>query len=264
MIITGIDILSDISSRPRFEILQLLQKGPLKASEIAKKANSSIQALSRHLERLLNSGLVEKTKDAKYQLSSIAKISLAQIPFFEFLSKNNEYFVTHDFTGVPEHLISRMGELSNCRLEPDFMKSMQMAREFCINAKQFMYGATCAMPEELFDILFQKEIDFKWHHAIGTNTIVAKGFSKYPARVQCLKKFSSKNGKEKFVKKVPLVCGISENGCQLMFANKELGQIDAKGGAFFGTDKKSIQWCKELVDYYWNMPEIKDFTLKEK
>lgn len=260
---TGIDILNNISSGPRLQILKILQEKNLKASSIANETKSSIQALSRHLDTLAESKLIEKNSEGEYQLSSIGKIALSQIPFFEFLSKNKDYFEEHDFTGIPEHLVSRIGDLSNCKLEPDFMKSIQTAREFCINAKKFLYSATCTLPMELFDIFLEKEKDFQWKNVYGSNTVVAKGFSKYPSRKKFLKSFDKFVIEEKIVKHIPIIAVISENRCQLLFANKKLGQIDGKGGAFFGEDEKAIKWCKELVDYYWNKPAIQNFTLKE-
>jgi len=260
---TSIDILSDISSGPRLQILHSLKGNSLKAIEISKKTNSSIQALSRHIDKLVESKLIEKTPDGKYKISTIGKIALSQIPFFEFLSKNKEYFETHDFTGIPDHLISRIGELANCKLEPDFMKSLQRARQFCIDAEKFIFAATCTMPMEIYDILLEKRKDFQWINICGTNTIVAKGFSEYKARKEFLKKHDQKLLQEKIVKRIPIVCGVSEKGCQLLFSNKESGQIDGKG-VFFGTDEKSLQWCRDLFDYYYSMSEIHDFKLIEK
>ena len=119
------------------------------------------------------------------------------------------------------------------------------------------------MPLTLFDVILEKNTNFQWKNAYGTNTIVVKGFSKYPARKKCMEKWGSKQFAEKIVQKIPIIVAVSENECQLIFANRESGQIDGREGIFFGKDKKSIQWCKELVDYYWIMPEIQDFVLKE-
>jgi len=260
---TAINLLSDISSGPRLHILLSIEENPLKASEIAKKNNSSIQALSRHLDKLVESKLVERSSDGKYLISTIGKIALSQIPFFEFLSKNKEYFETHDFTGIPYHLISRIGELVNCKLESNFMKSLQGAREFCKDAEQFILAATCTMPMELYDILLEKNKDFRWINLCGKNTIVAKGFSEYEPRKKFLKKCDPSLIQEKIIERIPIVCGVSEKGCQLLFANKEHGQIDGKG-VFFGQDEKSIKWCKDLFEYYSSMPEIHGFKLIEK
>ena len=259
----GIDLLSEIASVPRLEILKLLSQKEQKANQIAKALKSSIQATSRHLDRLVESKLIEKTNNGKYQVSTIGTVTLQQVPFFEFLERHKKYFQTHDFTGIPDHLISRIGELEGCRLEEDFMGSIQTAREFCINAKKFLYSVTCTLPKEVFDILLEKEKNFQWHNAYGTNTIVAKGFSNYPSRKKFLESFNSKQVEEKIIENIPIVAVVSENGCQLLFAGRELGQFDGKGGAFFGEDKKSIQWCKDLIDYYWEMPEIQNFTLRE-
>lgn len=258
-----IDLLSALASEPRLEILQMLKDSNLKSAQIAKELSISLQALTRHIDKLIDSKMIEKTTDGRFQLSSIAKVSLIQMPFFEFLSKNHKYFSTHDFTGIPPHLVARIGELVECKMEPDFMKSIQLAKEFCNNAKKFLYGVTCTLPMEIFDMFLEKDNSFQWKNAYGTNTIIAKGFSEYPARKKCIKTFSKERFHEKIVKNIPIVCAITENGSQLLFANKELGQVDGVGGVFFGSDEKSIQWCRELIDYYWSAPEIKGFSLKE-
>jgi len=259
----GLNLLSDIASGPRLEILQILETSELKTSQIAKKMNTSIQALTRHIEKLIESKLVEKTPDGTYKLTSIAKVVLSQIPFFEFLDNHKEYFTTHDFIGIPDHLMVRMGELVDCDLEENVMEGMQRARDFCENAKESLQGATFTVPLEFFDAMIpnlKQGVHIK--NTFGKNTIVSKGFSKYPARNEYLTYTNSGQVIEKIVEHIPLVVAITENECQLIFANKDLGYPDGKS-IFFSKDPKFKKWCQELVDYYWNLPEVKDFVLIE-
>ena len=258
----GIDLLSEIASVPRLEILKLLSQKEQKANQIAKALKSSIQATSRHLDRLVESKLIEKTNNGKYQVSTIGTVTLQQVPFFEFLERHKKYFQTHDFTGIPDHLISRIGELKGCRLEEDFMKSIQMARDHCSNAKRFLYGVSFSSPVDLYDIVLnnlKKGLEFNMTY--GTNSIFSKGFSEYSARREC-RNFNSKKFQEWVVKVVPFSVGISEKHCHFLFANKELGYIDGQG-VFFGGDKKSIRWCRDLIEYYWKMPKVQNFKLIE-
>ena len=95
----------------------------------------------------------------------------------------------------------------------------------------------------------------------GENSVFPKGFSEYPARQKCLK-FNSDLFQEIVVRSVPLVAGISEKHCHLLFANKELGHIDSHG-IFFGNDEKSINWCRDLIEYYWKIPSTQNHTFCE-
>ena len=246
------------------EILQLLSFSNLKASEIAKKSNASIQAISRHIDRLHNVRLIEKTEYGTYKLTTVGNVILQQYPFFEFLEKFKGYFETHDFSGVPDHLIARLGDLKNCELETNTMKALQKARDWAANMKEWEKGVTFTIPLEYFDEVLDSVKNGAIQKIVyGKNSIVPKGFSDYPARKKWLEYKKSGQVQEKIVKSVPLVAGVSENEAHLIFANKQIGFPDCKS-VFFSKDPKFMKWCEDLVEYYWSLPEVKNFKLIEK
>jgi predicted transcriptional regulator len=258
-----IDLLSEFSSGPRLEMLKILENSDLKPSQIAKKMGMSIQALTRHIDRLTESKLAEKTPKGEYRLTPLAKASLSQLPFFAFLDKHHEYFSTHDFSGIPDNFISRIGELENCELERNLMKSMQQGRDYCINAKKFLNGVMCMIPLEFFDVILENlKQGCKVKLLFGKNSVVPKGFSKHPSRIEYLKYKKSGQVEEKIIENVPIIVSTTENESQMIFANKDLGFPDTKG-VFFSKDPKFSKWCQDLIDYYWSLPEVINFVLKE-
>jgi len=257
------DLISSLASGPRLEILQMLNSSELKSSQIAKNMQSSIQAITRHLDKLSESKLIEKTIDGTYQLTPIANVLMLQIPLFEFLENHKEFFSSHDFTGIPLHLISRLGDLVNCEIENDVMKSMQRARDVCANGRNSLFGATFTVPLEFYDTILENlEQGGYCKMVYGKNTIVPKGFSEYLPRKKYLDFSKSSQVEEKIVEHIPVSVAVTENECHILFAHKELGIPDCKG-VFFSKDPKFMQWCKDLFDYYWSMPAVENYALKE-
>lgn len=260
---SGADLISELASENRVKVLQLLSKSALKTSEIAKNLDTSIQAITRHTDRLHNSKLIQKDAAGRYLLTTIGKALLLQYPFFEFLSKYENYFEEHDFTGVPDHLLVRLGDLINCELETNTMKALQRARDWAANMKKWVMGVTTTMPLEYFDVVDKSLKNGATHKLVyGKNSVVPKGFYEHPGRKKWEKYIQSGQIQEKFIEYVPLVVGVSENEAHLLFANTNLGYPDNKS-IFFSKDKKFRKWCEDLVDYYWNLPEVKNIKLTE-
>lgn len=260
---SGAELISELASENRVKVLQLLSKSPLKTSEIAKNLDTSIQAITRHTDRLHNSKLIQKDVTGRYRLTTIGKALLLQYPFFEFLSKYEKYFEEHDFTGIPDHLLVRLGDLVNCELETNTMKALQRARDWAANMKKWVKGITYTIPLEYFDVVEDSMKKGATHQIVfGKNSVVPKGYYEHPGRKKWEKYIANGQIQEKIVENVPLVAGVSENEAHLLFANSDLGYPDTKA-IFFSKDEKFRKWCEDLVDYYWNLPEIKNIRLTE-
>lgn len=261
---SGTELISELSSQQRVEILKLLSSSHLKASEIAKNLDMSIQAISRHIDRLHNVRLIEKSEIGTYRLTTIGNVVLQQYPFFGFLEKFKDHFETHDFSGIPENLIARLGDLRNCELETNTMKGLQRARDWAAAMKKWGKGVTFTIPLEYFDEVFNSVQNGATQKIVyGKNSIVPKGFSEHPARKKWLEYKKTNQVQEKIVEFVPLVAGVTENEAHLIFANKDLGYPDCKS-IFFSKDPKFMKWCEDLIEYYWSLSEVKNFKLIEK
>ncbi len=98
------------------EILHILSKAPLTNSEISKVAGITPAAVSDHMRRLVDDGLVEKT-GKKFTLTLKGLITLHTSEIIEStlstIEKDKEFWEEHDLTAIPPHLLLRLGELGN-------------------------------------------------------------------------------------------------------------------------------------------------------
>ncbi len=110
------DLLFEISSEERTKILLLLQKDHLRLSAIAKKEDSTVTEVSRHLQRLSDTMLIQKDADGLYYLTKYGELTLSMLDGLNFISAKKQYFLEHDAFVLPREFIHRLGELSVCTL----------------------------------------------------------------------------------------------------------------------------------------------------
>jgi predicted transcriptional regulator len=72
-----------------------------------------VQEIHRHVNRLLEAGLIQKNSANSYSLTAFGVAMLTQIPTLDFLAKNKSYFSAHDFGRLPLKFIQRLGSLAD-------------------------------------------------------------------------------------------------------------------------------------------------------
>jgi predicted transcriptional regulator len=107
-----VKLLFDISSTDRLTLLFAIIKGNLRLTQLAEKISATIQETSRHLGRLTDAKLIEKNSDGSYTVTSYGRLVLILLSSYNFLSKNKDYFLSHDMSFLPQEFIERIGELS--------------------------------------------------------------------------------------------------------------------------------------------------------
>lgn len=259
-----LNIFSAISNPTRLEILLKLQQDSMKLGNIAQGMKMTIQAIQKHIDKLAKSGLIEKDMEGVFSVTPIGKITLEQIPSFQFLSKNRKYFDNHTFEGIPQSLSLRIGDLYNSEFIGDQMKAWQHNREMCLTNEEYLDSATITIPLEFFDItkLTLKQ-GVKYRIIFGKNSFVPKGYYEYPERKCWDEAIKKGQVKEKYIEHMPITTVITEKESLLVFSNKHLGEPDTIG-EFTGNDSVFKKWCGDLFEYYWNeVPSVKPFKLKE-
>lgn len=103
--------LFEIASDLRLRILALVAERPLKHAEIARRLAMTGSEATRHLNRLSAAGLLEKTPQGGYALTTLATTLRAGLPFFEFLTRHRAFLATHDALVVGSTFVERLGEL---------------------------------------------------------------------------------------------------------------------------------------------------------
>src|SRR5215831_15160638 len=107
-----VKLLFDISSSDRLTLLFAIRKENLRLTQLAEKIGATIQETSRHLGRLTDAKLIEKNTDGSYNVTSYGRLVLILLSSYNFLSKNKDYFLSHDISFLPQEFVERIGELS--------------------------------------------------------------------------------------------------------------------------------------------------------
>lgn len=109
-------LLFELSHPVRYEIMQTIAEKPQRLTKIGEKVDANNPEVSRHLDRLRKSSLVEKDKDGFYYMTSFGKIIMSILPFLSFVTSHPDYFLDHDLSLLPTSFKMRLGELESCDL----------------------------------------------------------------------------------------------------------------------------------------------------
>ncbi len=107
-------MLDVVASERRREILSLLKGRPRSLKEISRSLSLSPPVALKHLRKLEEAGLVERT-DEGFEITHLGELFLLAIDrfmkFVEFFSRDPEFWSRHDLSGIPEDLRLRLPEL---------------------------------------------------------------------------------------------------------------------------------------------------------
>ena len=106
------DLLFEFSNEERLKILFELEKGPKNLTSIAKDLDFTSQGTSRNIARLVETSIIRRNPDGEYELTPYGSVSLKLLSSYEFLSRNRQYFLSHDVSVLPYQFINRIGELN--------------------------------------------------------------------------------------------------------------------------------------------------------
>jgi len=132
------DLYFELSNEDRLSILNLLKEKPEKLTRISTKIQITNQQCIRHLNRLVESGLVTKTIENLYRLTPYGNISLMLNHGFSFIAQNRDYFQTHTLKKLPDWFVLRIGDLRDSWLTPDVMVSIGEFESILRNADVFI------------------------------------------------------------------------------------------------------------------------------
>ncbi|MDV0447620.1 hypothetical protein MsAg5_15290 [Methanosarcinaceae archaeon Ag5] len=106
-------------SDKRKNLLLLLLEGPQTSDEIKDKLNVNWGAMIPQIKKLEEWDLIT-SKDRVYYLTdmgrAIANNSKRLLNILCVYEHNHKYLATHDLSGIPPHLLDRIGEVGPCKL----------------------------------------------------------------------------------------------------------------------------------------------------
>lgn len=253
------ELFMELASDTRRDILQKLYESDLKLSKIASELGFSLQETHRNITRLSRLGLVEKSTDNSFAISSFGKIIFNQLAPFDFLLGNENFFKKHSTEDLPRKFIERLGELRDstlvCGVGPVFERWKKIAKE----AKSFINLVTNQYPHDVATIIISRAAEgVKFSYIFAQNTEVPKIRDEILKKSGWTRLVSDGTVKRRMLETVKVCTTITEKEACIFFPDLT-GQTDLMS-SFFSKDERFLEWCNDYFQYQWQRSNSFDDT----
>lgn len=136
------DVFFEISHKSRYEILQMLLTARAKHSDIEKKLNLKGAEVSRHLKRLQNLKLIDKTANGDYEISTFGRIICSVVPKIEHCVPFVDFINSHNFSQIYSDQIIRLLTIPQVELKESTMENIGLWVDLINKAEKFVYCST--------------------------------------------------------------------------------------------------------------------------
>ena len=244
-------------------ILVSLREGKKSLSELRDELEVSSTTAIHALRELEKDGLVFQEEDRCYALTKIGGIIALKVTDFisaiDVLKKHEDFWREHDLSGIPDHLLAKIGDLSNSILIADtptdvfkshttFLRILETANEVR-GIYPFFHLEYLKIIEELVK---RKRIDVE---LIVTNevldNIVGVGETE-----EAFKKFLHEPNFALFAMDVDIKIALTLTDSVFylgLFAGN--GTYDYNR-ALMSDDEKTLSWGRELHEHYRQLSEV--------
>jgi predicted transcriptional regulator len=243
-----------ICSELRRKIFVALMDGKRGLSELRKTLEVSSTTAIHALRDLEKNKLIFEDEKRNYGLTKIGEIMALKIVDFvdavEVLQKHEEFWLTHDLSGIPPHLMERVGWLKDSAIieapATDIFKVHSTYIDMVSKAKEIKGISPIFVPE--FPFIYET---LAIENKMPIQLVVTEEVLNKIKREMLEKIFSNKNSKlELFVMKedIKVALTITDYFISLGFFNFD-GTYDWNKD-LIGYDKVAIDWGKELFEWY--------------
>ena len=232
-------LLYELSSESRLNILRELLEKNRTMTGLAGKLHLTTTEASRQLQRLSDALLAQKQPDGMYSITNYGRLVLHLCSHLDFVSRHNEYFLTHDVWGLPAPFLSRLGELSGSNLRMDILENINAVERMAREAQEYIWKGGVEQPLNIDSILLE---------------LVPKGVK---GRFLVLERFLPREplppevarGIEyRIIDRFPVSFLMTEQEAGVSFPHVG-GRADYAG--FIGKDPVFLHWVRDLFLYYW-------------
>lgn len=120
-------------SEKRKNLLLLLKEGPKSSEDIKNVFDFPWKSMIPQIKKLVELGLVIQT-EGMYSLSEMGTVIATNMQFLlntlKIYDDNREFWSEHDLSSIPFHLLTRIGELGQCRvLKPDLSQIFKVQED---------------------------------------------------------------------------------------------------------------------------------------
>ena len=162
-----------MTSGVRFKVLLSLSEGPKTLGEIYETVGSTKSTISHALGDLIEEGLITQDPSTKrYSLTNLGYLVFLQIrnltEALEVIQEFQDFWLTHDLSGIPEELLIRIGDLRGSRLHattPEYIKPPHETYMEMIRTSRWIRGVSPVLfsdyPREFLNMAFIGDADIE-------------------------------------------------------------------------------------------------------
>ena len=254
------DLLFEVSNESRYEILVLLQVKAMRITDISGELDLTSPETRRHVSRLGEVDLIQRDVEGFYHLTPYGEMALLLFQEFIFLSDNREYFKTHSTSNVPTGFVKKIGELNSSVSLGNAMDFLRYTENLFKESKEYVWMLVDQFPlnslstiVETIDRGVEIRIIEPTERALDPDLNAMT--SEETQALNRTRRTPLVNLRA--VDAVNVYLFLSDTRCLVAFPTSD-GQFDYKG--FTATDESSLQWCRELYQYYWDEVATDGFT----
>ncbi|MFX0002729.1 MAG: ArsR family transcriptional regulator [Candidatus Hodarchaeota archaeon] len=243
------DFFFEFSNEGRFEVFKSLYKEKKRHSQLEKELDIRGSEISRHLKRLIERRLVEKTMNNKYTITNIGKIFLDVLELFEISLKYEVFLNNHNIDIFPLNLILQLGNLKTIKINSGTMQNIELWSEMIKKSEKYILAISDQFQDSILPAVERKinNLSIDIRAVVDKNVLMSKGYEKLQDRHAFYQKVNiSKN--IRMLKQIEVSLLVTDKGA-ILFLSKE-GKIDYSE-CLFDENETFIQWSKEFFDSYW-------------
>jgi predicted transcriptional regulator len=234
--------LFELASDERLGILDAIADKPMRHAQIARHLKMTDSETTRHLNRLVSTGLVMKNPQSQYETTNLARLVSEGFPFYRFLLKNREFLLKHNVRVLRSEFVERLGALTAGTFVNGMYDVAAAQMRYLRDVKQRIWVVTDQMFEQALPILREKA-------AAGANVRVIRsreGFVREIARLPPVER----NYPVRLVAEARIFLAVLDDVAGVCFPNVD-GKVDMEAMLLL-TDPSGHRWASDLFAQEWN------------
>lgn len=238
------ELFTELSSENRLCILQTLNEKPMTFTSLIKEVDMNSTEASRQLSRLTEAQLIEKKGDGRYHNTLFGKLVLSTISDLDFISEKSGFFLNHDTSHIPLNLLRQIDALSMGEILTGVYNILNTQEKLGVGIKSYMWYMSDDFPRHHLP-----DIENKLEEGVEIRVILPKYMCSTKPFSGPLSEKSRKKLEIKVLDEIKVSVIASDSFSMLELAGPD-GMID-QNTAIFGYDDRFREWCKNLIQYYW-------------
>ncbi len=237
----------------------MLETQPRILSNIARLLNSTVQEISRHMNRLSEIGVVVREPTGSWRLTNYGETLLRLLPGFQFVTRNLVYFNDHSVSKIPSQFFCRLGSFhgsSSISSTIDFFREIGRIID---ESNDRVWMITDKFPVILLRTIMnalERGVNFRFVESFDLYSQFEDTYSREQLEDLNFVKLSP-NVEFRAIKNVDITMVVSDTSCAVAFPLMS-GEFDHKG--FLGKGLDSQKWSEDIFTYYWENSSPREYV----